>query len=204
MKKGKLFVISGPSAVGKGTIVKEVLRRRDGDAVVSVSATTREPREGEVHGVSYYFLSEEEFVKKIDESGFIEHAQVHGNRYGTPKDPVEKMLEEGRDVILEIDVQGAMQVKRYTDEAVYLFILPPSLEDLRSRIRKRNTETEEQINVRLGKAVAEIEYLHRYDYAVVNDDLEQAVQDVLSIMNAEDKRLGRDVDAIIRKYREEK
>lgn len=204
MKKGKLFVISGPSAVGKGTIVSEVVRRRDGDAVVSVSATTRNPREGETHGVSYYFMTEEEFVKKIDESGFIEHAQVHGKRYGTPKDPVEKVLDEGRDVILEIDVQGAMQVKRYTDEAVYIFILPPSLKDLRARIEKRGTETEEEIQIRLGKAMAEIEHLNRYDYAVVNDDLEQAIQEVCAIMEAEDRRLGREAESIVQKYREEK
>mgnify|MGYP002538366715 FL=1 len=184
MTAARLFIISGPSAVGKGTIVKRILKS-DGKVHLSVSATTRNPREGEEEGVSYYFMSDEQFVKAVGEGGFLEHASVHGHYYGTPKAPVISQLKAGRDVILEIDVQGAMQVKESYPDGVFIFILPPSVDALRSRIMHRGTESEEDIQVRLGAAQREMEYLEHYDYYVVNDDLEKAVDSVKKIMAAE-------------------
>lgn len=203
MKKGKLFVISGPSAVGKGTIVREILNRRKDDLFLSVSATTRAPREGEEDGVHYYFLSKEEFEGLIEKDGFIEHAIVHENRYGTPKAPVREHLDNGEDVILEIDVQGGMMVRESMNDTVLVFILPPSLEALRERIMERGTESAEQVEIRLGKAFDEIKYLDRYDYAVVNDDLETAVSDVMSVMTAERARVGEEAADVIEMYRRE-
>ena len=184
MTAARLFIISGPSAVGKGTIVKRILKS-DGKVHLSVSATTRNPREGEEEGVSYYCMSDEQFVKAVGEGGFLEHASVHGHYYGTPKAPVMSQLKAGRDVILEIDVQGAMQVKESYPDGVFIFILPPSVDALRSRIMHRGTESEEDIQVRLGAAQREMEYLEHYDYYVVNDDLEKAVDSVKKIMAAE-------------------
>lgn len=152
--------------MGKGTIVKRILKS-DGKVHLSVSATTRNPREGEEEGVSYYFMSDEQFVKAVGEGGFLEHASVHGHYYGTPKAPVMSQLKAGRDVILEIDVQGAMQVKESYPDGVFIFILPPSVDALRSRIMHRGTESEEDIQVRLGAAQREMEYLEHYDYYVV-------------------------------------
>ena len=184
MTAARLFIILGPSAVGKGTIVKRILKS-DGKVHLSVSATTRNPREGEEEGVSYYFMSDEQFVKAVGEGGFLEHASVHGHYYGTPKAPVMSQLKAGRDVILEIVVQGAMQVKESYPDGVFIFILPPSVDALRSRIMHRGTESEEDIQVRLGAAQREMEYLEHYDYYVVNDDLEKAVDSVKKIMAAE-------------------
>ena len=181
MTAGKLFIISGPSAVGKGTIVKRITDS-DENIRVSVSATTREPREGETEGVSYYFMTDGEFQKSVKEGGFLEHASVHGHYYGTPKAPVMSQLEEGHDVILEIDVQGAMQVKESCPEGVFIFILPPSLEELRSRILHRGTESQEDIEIRMNAAEKELEYLPHYDYCVVNEDLDKAVESVKKIM----------------------
>ncbi len=203
MEKGILFVVSGPSGVGKGTIMEAVSKARGEDMVVSVSATTRQPRPGETDGVSYFFLTEEEFFEKRDANGFIEFASVHGSWYGTPKDWVEARLAEGRDVILEIDVQGALQVKEYTRDASYIFILPPSLRELRRRITERGTETDEQIRIRMNKVMEEIEHLDRYDYAIVNDDLDKAVEEMLTLMKTGRNRLKSDVYDIIESYREE-
>ena len=181
MTAGKLFIISGPSAVGKGTIVKRITDS-DENIRVSVSATTREPREGETEGVSYYFMTDGEFQKSGKEGGFLEHASVHGHYYGPPKAPVMSQLEEGHDVILEIDVQGAMQVKESCPEGVFIFILPPSLDELRSRILHRGTESQEDIEIRMNAAEKELEYLPHYDYCVVNEDLDKAVESVKKIM----------------------
>lgn len=181
MTAGKLFIISGPSAVGKGTIVKRITDS-DENIRVSVSATTREPREGETEGVSYYFMTDGEFQKSVKEGGFLEHASVHGHYYGTPKAPVMSQLEEGHDVILEIDVQGAMQVKESCPEGVFIFILPPSLDELRSRILHRGTESQEDIEIRMNAAEKELEYLPHYDYCVVNEDLDKAVESVKKII----------------------
>lgn len=194
--KGVLIVISGPSGAGKGTICKELIEKHD-NIYISVSATTRSPRVGEVDGVNYYFLSKEEFKEKVNENGFIEYANVHGNYYGTPKLNVEKMLNEGKDVILEIDIQGALQVKENFEEGVFIFILPPSMEELKRRIIKRGSETEESLMTRFKNAYKEINYVSKYNYAVVNDTLDLAVSKVEAIINAERCRVDRIKDNTI-------
>lgn len=188
--RGILIVISGPSGAGKGTICKALLEKHD-NIYISVSATTRAPRAGEEHGVNYYFLTKEEFEAKVKENGFLEYANVHGNFYGTPKVNVEKMLEEGKDVILEIDIQGALQVKENFKEGVFIFILPPSMEELKQRIIKRGSETEESLMTRFKNAYKEINYVSKYNYAVVNDTIELAVEKVESIITAEKCRVDR-------------
>ena len=182
MNKGRLFVISGPSGTGKGTICKELIK--DDKIRLSVSMTTRNPREGEVHGVSYYFATKEEFLQKIDAGGFLEYAEVFGNYYGTPKMEVLELLDEGIDVLLEIDVQGALQIKEVYPEAVLVFILPPSMAELRARLTGRGTETQEVVERRLGEAAKEISYVKDYDYAVINDDLEDAIDNVKMVIKA--------------------
>lgn len=201
MKKGKLFVISGPSGTGKGTICKELIKSEN--IRLSVSMTTRGPREGEVHGVNYYFTSREEFILKIDEGGFLEHAEVFGNFYGTPKKEVLERLDEGIDVILEIDVQGALQIKEVYPDAILVFILPPSLTELRSRLEGRGTETQDVVERRLGEAVKEISFAGQYDYAVVNDQLEEAVENVKSIITAEHFRVTEEIHKVVKSYEEE-
>ena len=182
MNKGRLFVISGPSGTGKGTICKELIK--DDKIRLSVSMTTRNPREGEVHGVSYYFAIKEEFLQKIEAGGFLEYAEVFGNYYGTPKMEVLELLEKGIDVLLEIDVQGALQIKEVYPEAVLVFILPPSMEELRARLTGRGTETQDVVERRLGEAAKEISYVEHYDYAVINDDLEEAIENVKTVIKA--------------------
>ena len=182
MNKGRLFVISGPSGTGKGTICKELIK--DDKIRLSVSMTTRKPREGEVHGVSYYFATKEEFLQKIDAGGFLEYAEVFGNYYGTPKMEVLELLDKGMDVLLEIDVQGALQIKDVYPEAVLVFILPPSMEELRARLTGRATETQDVVERRLGEAAKEISYVKQYDYAVINDDLEEAIDNVKMVIKA--------------------
>ncbi|MCI6692732.1 MULTISPECIES: guanylate kinase [unclassified Clostridium] len=188
--RGILIVISGPSGAGKGTICKALLEKHD-NIFISVSATTRNPRQGEIEGVNYYFLTKEAFEEKVKENGFLEYANVHGNFYGTPKVNVEKMLDEGKDVILEIDIQGALQVKDNFKEGVFIFILPPSMEELKQRIIKRGSETEESLMTRFKNAYKEINYVSKYNYAVVNDKLEVAVSKVESIIAAEKCRVDR-------------
>ena len=202
-KKGKLFIISGPSGTGKGTICKALLERNDIE--ISISMTTRAPREGEIHGVSYYFATREEFEKTIAEGGFLEYADVFGNYYGTPKAMVVEKLEQGRDVVLEIDVQGAINAKKVYPESVLIFILPPSLEELRARIVGRGTETEDVINLRLSKALEEMSYIDKYDYYVVTDVIDDAIIRTEAIMLAEHGRVIRDdVETMLDKYKEEK
>lgn len=189
MKKGNLIVISGPSGAGKGTICKALLERED-NLYISVSATTRSPRAGEVDGVNYYFLTEEEFKKKVDNNEFLEWAEVHGNYYGTPKFNVEEMINEGKNIILEIDVQGALNVKKNCEDGVFIFILPPSMEELKRRIIARGSETPESLIKRFKTAYEEINYISKYNYAVVNDDLEEAVKKVQNILYAEECRVS--------------
>ena len=187
-KKGVLFVISGPSGVGKGTINQQLFDEFGDDVAFSVSATTRGPREGEIDGKHYFFISRQEFENRIANNEFLEHAEFAGNCYGTPRSYVLRLLEDGVSVILEIDLQGALQVKERMPECVSIFILPPSYEVLESRLRGRGTETPEKIEKRLAAARHEIEMAHIYDYQIVNDDLEAAYQQLRSIyMNENEK-----------------
>lgn len=173
MPQGNLFVISGPSGAGKGTLISLLMQRFPG-IWVSISATTRDPRPGEEDGVDYYFLSEEEFEQILGDDGFIEHALVHGKHYGTLKKYIDEHIALGEQVILEIDVQGARQVKNIMPDAHCIFIEPPSLEELERRLRGRNTETEEQINKRLNTASLELSAKMEYDVQLVNEDIEDA------------------------------
>lgn len=193
--KGLLLVVSGPSGVGKGTICTEMLKKHD-DIFLSVSATTRKPREGEIDGVHYYFLSEEKFREKIDNHGFIEWACFCGNYYGTPKDAVEQMLNNGKNVILEIEVQGALKVRSEYPEAVFLFVLPPSMEELEARLSGRGTESREVVEKRLETAAWEIGNAEKYNYILLNDEVELAVQRFESIITAEKARVARNADLL--------
>lgn len=193
--KGTLYIISAPSGTGKGTIVAELLRS-DPSIFFSVSATTRSPREGEVHGVNYLFISREEFLKTAENGGMLEYAEFCENFYGTPKKPVTDALEAGRDVILEIETVGAMKVMQSVPEAVSIFILPPSIAELRHRLEVRGTETKEVIDKRISEARAEIEKALNYEYVVVNDDLEKAIDDVKTVMKAAKKMKKLNSDTI--------
>lgn len=186
MNKGMLIVVSGPSGCGKGTVLAEILK--SDKIFYSVSATTRSPRPGETDGVNYYFLTKEKFEKLIGEDGMLEYASYCGNYYGTPKKPVEDMLEQGKHVILEIEVQGAMKVMEKCPEAVFVFILPPSLKELERRLKKRGTEAEDVIKKRLSEAAGEIKQAYKYNYAVINGELEKAVDDLKAIIRAEELR----------------
>ncbi|AIY80381.1 guanylate kinase [Clostridium botulinum] len=189
-KRGLLIVISGPSGAGKGTICKELLEKND-NLLLSVSATTRSPRNGEVDGVNYHFLCKEDFITRIEKNDFLEHAEVYGNYYGTPKSNVDKMLDSGRDVILEIDIQGALKVKENTEEGVFIFILPPSMEELKQRIINRGSETPESLMKRFKSAYKEINFVSKYNYAVVNDEVDIAVEKLEAIILAEKCRVDR-------------
>ena len=198
---GKLFILSGPSGAGKGTICKALLAETDLE--LSVSMTTRNPRAGETEGESYYFVSKEEFLRKIDASGFLEYAEVYGNFYGTPKQPVIDKLSAGTDVILEIDMQGALKVKENYPDGVFIFILPPSMSELRKRLTGRGTETAEAIEMRLGETLKELSYIDKYDYCVVNGQLDEAVARVKAIVTAEHSRVTFTAEELISRYKEE-
>ena len=194
VKRGTLLVLSGPSGTGKGTVCG-VVRNHLGDAVrYSISATTRKPRTGEEHGREYFFFSKEEFEALRDQDGFLEWAQVYDNYYGTPRAFVEEVLASGKDCILEIDPQGALQVRKATDEAVLVFIAPPSLEELRNRLTGRGTESAEEVEKRLSCAESELAYRDKYDYIIVNDDVETAAAKMEAILLAEKCRSGRNLD----------
>nr|WP_072514196.1 guanylate kinase [Ndongobacter massiliensis] len=191
-RNGHLIIISGPSGVGKGTVCAELMRRRP-DLTLSISATTRRKRPTEIDGESYYFYSIEAFNQLIDDGELLEYAQVHGNYYGTPRRFVEEKINAGCDVILEIDVQGAMQVKRSMEDGVFIFLLPPEIRDLEERIRHRATENEEEIRTRLKNAGKDLSMLHDYDYAVINDQVETCAQTISKIIDAENQRIDADL-----------
>lgn len=201
-RKGLLLVVSGPSGAGKGTICKALLNKND-QIKLSVSATTRKPRNGEVHGVNYFFIEKEEFTKMIENGEFLEYAQIYDNFYGTPKAAIIECLEKGQDAILEIEMQGARQIKEVYPEGVFIFVLPPSLEELKSRIVGRGTETQEEIEKRFSCAFEEINQIVNYDYFIVNEDIEKSVSDVEAIICAEKNKVTRYKNNIIDKFKEE-
>ncbi len=190
MNKGLVIVVSAPSGGGKGTILKELFKRNT-NMKFSVSATTRNPRPGEVDGQSYYFTDKKHFEELIAEGKMLEHAEYCGNYYGTPKEPIEKAVAEGYDIVLEIEVQGGAQIKKKIPDCVSVFITPPSMKVLERRLRNRGTETDEVIKNRLNTALQEIPRAKDYDYIVVNDELEKAVDELEAIIKAEKLRYER-------------
>lgn len=187
MSRGILTVVSGFSGAGKGTLMRELMSQYDNYAL-SISCTTRKPREGEVDGVHYFFKTKEEFEAMIAENGFLEHAQYVGNYYGTPKAYVEEMLDQGKDVILEIEIQGALNVRNIIPDVLLLFVTPPSAEELERRLVGRGTETAEVIRSRMNRAVEEAEYMDRYDYLVINDDLQTCVKEMHELIQSQKTR----------------
>ncbi len=194
-KKGLLFVVSAPAGCGKDTILEQLFKKTS-NAAYSVSATTRAPRPGEIDGVHYYFLTRERFCEMIESGEVLEYTEYCGNYYGTPKKGVEELLKQGRDVILKIETEGAMNIKRLYPEACLVFILPPSMEVLKTRLKNRGTETEETIERRTKQAYNELSAAADYDYFVVNDELSEAVDDLSAIIRAEKLRRERSMDVL--------
>lgn len=190
MSKGLLFVVSAPAGCGKDTILEQLFKVTE-NVGYSVSATTRAPREGEVNGVHYHFMSREQFEQMIKDEAVLEYTEYCGNYYGTPRKAVEDMLNEGKDVILKIEVEGAMNIKRLFPECCLVFILPPSMQELERRLRKRGTETEEKIIERTAQAREELKFAENYDYLIVNGELSVAVDDLKAVITAEKLRKSR-------------
>ena len=191
--KGLLLVISGFAGTGKGTIVS-MLRERYGNYALSVSATTRAPRNGEVDGVHYFFKTKEEFLQMIAEDELFEYAQYVDNYYGTPKKYVQEQMDTGKDVILEIEMQGALKIKEQFPDVVLLFVVPPDADTLEARLLGRGTETPEVVKKRLGRAVEESDYMERYDYLIVNDDLDECVERVHAVIQSEHLKTKRNLE----------
>ena len=188
---GQVIVISAPSGAGKGTVIKELLNNDSKSRWLSVSATSREPRDGEKEGVNYYYLTKEDFEKKIEEDYFLEYTNYAGNYYGTPKEYIKEKLNKGIDVILEIEIEGATNIKKLIPEALFIFIMPPSLKDLAKRLKKRGTESNEKIIKRFHEAYKEVNEVTKYNYVVVNDKVELAVEKIEAILKAEKCRVDR-------------
>lgn len=188
--KGRLIVFSAPSGCGKGTMLAEILK--DKNFYCSISATTRNPRENEVDGVNYYFLKKEDFEKKIADNEFLEYACYCDNYYGTLVSEVESKLNDGINVILEIEVQGAMKIRSLRPDALFIFISPPSVDELRRRLRKRGTESEEVIEKRVSQAERELSFASEYDYNIVNGALEDAIDDFFAVIRAEQLKVNKD------------
>ena len=195
--QGILVVVSGFSGAGKGTLMKELLKRYDNYAL-SISATTRAPREGETDGKEYFFVSKEQFEKMRDEQKLIEYAQYVNHYYGTPKEYVEQKMAEGKDVILEIEIQGALKVKKRFPDALLLFVTPPSAEELRKRLVGRGTETLEVINARLARAAEEASGMEAYDYLLVNDDLDRCVEEMHNLIQLQHRKTCSHLDFLSR------
>ena len=192
-ERGLLVIISGPSGVGKGTIRKALFEIPDNNFCYSVSMTTRKPREGEVDGQDYFFVSREEFERRIKENGFLEYAEFVGEYYGTPMDYIEKQMEFGKEVIVEIEVQGALQVQERIPEAVFIFIVPPSKKALIERLKHRGTDSPDKIQKRILKAEREYSLAYKYDYIVVNDEVRNAADRIYAIIRAEHAKTERSI-----------
>lgn len=201
IKKGLLLVISGPAGSGKGTVISELMKRDDSYSY-SVSATTRAPRPGEVGGVNYHFITREDFTERISEGGMLEYAEYCGNLYGTPRKEAEAALKAGKNLILEIEVKGAWNIKKIFPEAVLIMLLPPSFSVQEKRLRGRGTETEEKINARLNRTKEEIKQYRLYDYIVYNEDngAGKTADDIMAIVKAEKLRTERNTDADTRYF----
>ncbi|MBQ9519875.1 MAG: guanylate kinase [Acholeplasmatales bacterium] len=193
-ERGLLIVISGPSGVGKGTVRKALFEMKNHNLTYSVSMTTRKMREGEVDGKDYYFVTKDEFLKQIDDGNFLEYAEFVGNYYGTPLDKVNQKLDEGKEVVLEIEVEGALQVKKKVPDCVMIFLVPPSKEELYNRLKNRGTEAEEIIQKRIEKANREFKVAPKYDYIVVNDEVNNAADRIMAIIRAEHAKTSRSID----------
>lgn len=200
--EGQLIVISGPSGCGKDTVVKEVLKNND-KAWLSVSCTSRKPRPGEINGKDYYFLTNEEFEKKIEEGNFLEYAKYTDNYYGTPRDIIKGKLDQGIDVILVIEIQGALKIKEMLKETVFIFILPPTMRELKKRLEGRNTETKEKITKRFKTAYKELNEVTKYNYVVINDEVEYAANKVNAILLSEKCRVDRIEETYLHSLEEE-
>ena len=189
--RGSLVIISGPSGAGKDTVVNEYVKKNKDNAWVSVSCTSREMRPGDKEGVSYFFITREQFEEKIKNGDFLEYAEYNGNYYGTPKESIEERLQNGIDVILVIEVQGALKVKELVPEAIFIFIMPPSMSELRKRLVARKTESKDKILNRFKRAYQEINEVSNYNYVVINDDIKKAVNKVSAILLSEKCRVDR-------------
>ncbi|HZJ76649.1 MAG TPA: guanylate kinase [Oscillospiraceae bacterium] len=199
VSKGLLIVVSGPSGAGKGTVCRELLKNNP-QIKISTSATTRKPRAGEKDGVNYYFITEDKFQRMMYEHEFLEYAVVYDNYYGTPKQYVMDNLHNGNDILLELDIVGALQIKKKFEDAVFIFILPPSLKELKNRIVNRGTESLPDIEKRYDAAISEIKQVMKYDYAIINDSISGAVYDIEAIVRAEKCRVVRNYEEILSRF----
>ena len=203
-QRGLLIVLSGPSGVGKGTVRKALFEMPDQEFAYSVSMTTRKPREGEIDGVDYYFVTKEEFERQIKAGNLLEYAEFVGNYYGTPKDKVEELLNQGKEVILEIEVNGAQQVREKCKDAAFIFLVPPTRKALYDRLKSRGTECDEKIAARINKADREFKLAHQYDYIVVNDEVHNAADRIMAIIRAEHAKTFRSIHEYLKLIEEEK